>query len=453
MTLIYLLIIIISGILLGYLFIERQSFAERFSIGLGLGILVYSFGYFLLVKFGIPLSKNSVLTLIGSVLFTLGVLNCRNKNILDEIINTKLPNIKLMFVGEKRYLWLILTVLGGLILLVTLFWPISEWDALTLYDFRGRLYSQGLLFKDVQTLDSYDTYNAGYYFSYPPATSFMHASFYILGSEYPQVLYPLIFFALIIFFYKSLARYVSSNIALLFSVVFMLTNVFVSHASIPYTNLPYTYFYFISTILLIRSILEERNHKLLFLSGIFLAGASWMRSVEPFYLVNILILIYSVFAKKTQLISVVIYGAPVIFLRKLWSSVQSEYATKSFLTNINVNTILSNLIVTISATFKNALFAYYKFVGNNISIFLILILCTILLLIKKDRKYIDIDKWVLMIVYSNLLIIFIGVLAIGLLIPGRTEIYNSIDRFGIFLFPFIIFISGLSVKNMLGQNK
>jgi len=453
MTIIYLVIILISGMLFSFLFIKEQSYMERFSIGFGLGILIYSLGFFLLVKFGVPLNKENILLFIGGIFIILCILNCKNKFILKEIKNIKMLDFITIFKDENKYLWLIISILGGLILIITLFWPISEWDALTLYDFRGRVFSQGLLFKDVQTLDSFDKYNPGYYFSYPPSTSFIHASFYVLGSNCPQIIYPLIFFSLIIYFYKSLARYILPNVALLITGIFMLTNTFVSHSSIPYTNLPYTYYYFISTLLLINFIIEKKDFRLLLLSGIFLAGASWMRSVEPFYLVNILVLIYTSLINRTGLKSIVVFSVPVLLLRELWSSVQDEFATKSFLTNINIQIVLSNLIGTLSSTFISAIQAYCKLISNNIIIFMIFIICTILFFMKKSYKRDNKEKWLLIIVYANLLVIFMGVLIIGILLPGRTEIYNSIDRLGMFLFPFIFFLSGLNAKDLLGYKK
>jgi hypothetical protein len=58
------------------------------------------------------------------------------------------------------------------------------------------------------------------------------------------------------------------------------------------------------------------------------------------------------------------------------------------------------------------------------------------------------EMWLLLVIYSNLVVILAGTIAIGILIPGRNEIYDSINRFGIFLYPLIIYIAGLSIAKI-----
>jgi hypothetical protein len=194
-----------------------------------------------------------------------------------------------------------------------------------------------------------------------------------------------------------------------------------------------------------------RDFRKLILSGIFLAGSSWMRSVEPFFMVNILVLLIHTLVKKKNLINVMMFALPLLFIKRIWSVVQNEYATKSFLNNISYVSIFNNLLTTIPLVIYKALQSYVGFVKGNGLIFGILLLNTILYFISKVKFQNDFKKWLLIIIYSNLLVILVGTIAIGILIPGRIEIYDSIGRFGIFLYPLILFVTGLSINEIAGR--
>lgn len=447
MTLIYLIVIIITGVLLSNLIIKNISFMERVSIGVGLGILFYSLTYFVTLSFGYVLTSSLIINVFIFTLVVLIIFNYFFKRLfLPKFID--FAKYKFIFNGEMKILTFVLLILSSLIILITVFWPISEWDALTLYDFRGKVFSESLSFRDIQNLDNFDTFNAGYYFSYPPSTSLIHAAFYILGSNSPQVIYPVMYFALILFFYIHLSARVNRKIAFLITGVLMSINVFVNHASVPYTNLPYTYFYFVSTILLIEYLESGKDNYKLFVSGLFLAGASWIRSVEPFYIVNIFILILYLVTKKKNLISIIIFSSPVLIIRKVWQLIQNEYATKSFLNDVDYNTIIKNLFYTVPSVIVKALDSFVGFIHENIIIYVLLLIVTIYVVKKGIVEIYKSEMWLLLVIYSNLVVILTGTIAIGILIPGRNEIYDSINRFGIFLYPLIIYIAGLSIAKI-----
>jgi hypothetical protein len=308
------------------------------------------------------------------------------------------------------------------------------------------VFAEGLSFSDVQKLDSFDKFNAGYYFSYPPSTSLIHASFYILGSNTPQIIYPFIFFSLVLFFYKVLSKNTSTNIALFTSCVLMLINTFVNHASVPYTNLPYTYYYFVSTILLIEYMLSGTDSGKLVLSGIFLAGASWIRSVEPFYIVNILTLFSFLLISRKNIFKILLFILPIAGIKFAWSYIQKKYATQSFLNNIDYKQILLNLFTSVPLVIEKAVTSFVSFIWSNGFIFGILILNTILYLITNKYSKIQFRSWMLLIICVNLCFMLAGTIAIGILLPNRIEIYDSLSRFGIFLYPLILFVSGLSMS-------
>lgn len=459
MTLIYILTLLIIGFLSTYLFSREIKLFERVSISIGLGILIVSIGFFALLSLGYGLNLHNVLFVLSSLIISLIAIIAFNNGIKETFKNDlifvkkiNITNFKKIFKDERKYLSVIMITLTIIVFAVTILWPISEWDALTLYDFRGRLYAQGLNFADIQKIDNYDLYNAGYYFSYPPSTSLIHASFYILGSNLPQIIYPVIFVSFLLFFFVSISKHINFDAAYLVSGLLMITNIFVSHASVPYTNLPFTYFYFVSTIFLIEYLFEKNSGKLI-LSALFLAGSSWMRSVEPFYIINILILLIFGLFKDRKYLSFIKFVIPVLLLRKSWSLIQSKYTVSSFLTGFDLKTILGNLFVTIPVVITKALTSFSGFIVNNSMIFLLLLISTIILIIKFKSKNTYFEKILGLLIYLNLGVIMSGTLVIGILLPGRSEIYDSINRFGIFLYPLILYFAGLMFKDVRFTNK
>jgi len=450
MTYLNLLVIITTGMLISYIIVSKASVLERISWGIGLGIILYSVEFFSMLSMHISITSSNVLfvSFLNLTLFTF--LNRKNKSIINDIKELKGSK---SITGEKKYILLSMLILGGLISLIAIFWPISEWDALTLYDFRGKVYANGAQFSDVQKLDSFDKFNAGYYFSYPPSTSLVHASFYVLGSKTPQIIYPFIFFALVVYFYKVLSKYTSNSVAIFTSCILMFINTFVNHASVPYTNLPYTYFYFVSTILLVEYMLEDNRVDRLIMSGIFLAGATWIRSVEPFYIVNVLTLLIFILLKKKKFINALLFILPITFIKLFWNYIQKKYATQSFLNNIDYGQIISNLGTTLPMVFEKATSSFLSFILNNGFIFSMLILNVILHFFALKDTRTTFRSWMLLIIFVNLALILAGTLAIGILLPNRLEIYDSLSRFGIFLYPLILFISGLSLAEFKISNK
>lgn len=442
MTYIYLLILVLTGILISSLIVKKASIFERISWGIGLGIILYSLEFFIMLSLKVSLTLQNVILAIILNSIILVFLNIKNKGLIHDISEIKVIS---KITGEKKYVFFAILFLGILISITAIFWPVSEWDALTLYDFRGKVFAEGLSFSDVQKLDNFDKYNAGYYFSYPPSTSLIHASFYILGSSTPQIIYPFIFFSLVLYFYKVLSKLSKGSVALFASCILMLINTYVNHASVPYTNLPYTYFYFVSTILLVEYINNSKKIDKLILSGIFLAGSTWIRSVEPFYIVNILtLMIYTVLQRKS-FVNILIFAFPITFIKFVWSYIQKVYATQSFLNNLDYGYIISNLYSSIPQVIEKALSSFMLFVWNNGVIFSVLFLNIILYFVSKKDARTKFKSWILLIIFVNLGLILAGTIAIGILLPNRIEIYDSLSRFGIFLYPLILFVSGLSL--------
>ncbi len=451
MTLIITLLLFCIGFMSSYLMINKLSLAERLAISPGLGILIFSIGPFIQVVKGYPLNKMSLSLYIVTILLLLALFNFKNKSITSDIKKLNITSLSWLFKDWKKYLTLFLLFWIVITFVTVLRFPITDWDALTLYDFRGKVLSQNRTFNDLQKLDGYDNYNPGYYFSYPPSTSLVHAVYYVLGAKSPQIIYPVLFFSLVLFFYTALCKYVSRTEAFFMSFILMLSSSLMVHATLPYTNLPYTYCYFISSALLINYIIKKDNTGLLVLSAIFLAGSTWMRSVEPFFMVNLCVMLFLVLKSKLSLITSILYLIPIFSLKKTWSWVQVRYSTTTFLSNIDLKTLTVNLLNISIQSIKTPFMVFISFLYQNGLIFLIFLVSILIIVFKKNKKLLSPESLYTIIITADLLIIFAGTMVIGILIPGRVEIYSSINRFGIFLIPLILFLSSLVFKNIIPQ--
>jgi len=290
----------------------------------------------------------------------------------------------------------------------------------------------------------YDTYNQGYYFSYPPFTSLIHASFYSIGLDKPQLIYPFLLFALTVFIFISLKSFIERKLAYIFSGMLLISTIYLNHASIPYTNLIYIYYYFISSILLLKYLSStKKSLGALIVSGIFLAGASWARFIEPFYIVNIFLMLWALLSKKLSLVKFTFFIGPIIFLRIMWAQVVKIYSVSSFLSNINYINLINKFFSLDPELVKLSIGAITGLISNHLIIFSILSVITMLYFINPDVKKNQFIKLLLILIYANFALLVFGTLVIGILIPGRTEIYSSLERVGIMLYPFILFTTAL----------
>jgi len=434
MNILYVLYIIITGTAISFLISKNLKLQVRLSLGLGLGFLYYTLIPYIFLVFNIPIIRLINVVLILIALLLIYYVWSRNK-----------AQIKLDLHFKYKLVHIFLLVFPIIYIFIANYWPISEWDALTLYDFRGRVFSEGGLLKDLSKLDEYDKYNSGYYFAYPPATSILHSSFYSLGMNNPKAIYPFFLISLTIFFYTSITQFLSKKLGLIVSTsVFFIVSL-TTQALIPYTNLAYIYFYFVSIILLIESVTENSlNSGKLLLSAIFLAGSSWLRFVEPFYLINIFLLFYFLVIKKIKLAHLIMYMVPISLIRISWDKIQSAYTTSSFLNtknlDLNINILIANFLKSTGFATK----ALLEFASDNIILLIILFICSVMFLFNKKR--VEISKYISVTIYLSLVMIISGTLALGILLPNRIEIYDSIDRFGLFLYPLVMFNAALNMN-------
>lgn len=188
---------------------------------------------------------------------------------------------KQKFSAAEKYIIGFITVLILLATLVAAYNPVVSWDSLTLYDFRGLIIAHSHSLQDISSNT--------YYLGYPLMTSLVHAAFYMVGSNSPQIFYALLYTNLIGLAYGRVRSWTSRSYALIAALLVAYNPFLWEHATISYTNLPYSVF-------LLAGLLYAPNS--LLLSGVLIGLSTWVRMSEPFWIVGLLLIAYYGYKQK-----------------------------------------------------------------------------------------------------------------------------------------------------------
>ena len=116
-------------------------------------------------------------------------------NALPTDIFLKISDLIIRLINSttiSKVLLAVLTIIFLNSLLQNYFWPVSDWDALALYDFRGKVVAE--------TGSFIDGIKLGYFYQYPPFTSLLHTTLYVLNFDRVKVWYSLLYVSFQIIF-------------------------------------------------------------------------------------------------------------------------------------------------------------------------------------------------------------------------------------------------------------
>lgn len=219
---------------------------------------------------------------------------------------------------------LILTVIVILVvgsLIQNLFWPVTDWDALALYDFRARIVAETGNFALGSEL--------GYFFQYPPFTSLLHTSLYVLGFEQAKIWYTILYASFIAVFYALIRKRTSRVMSLVGALLLAANPYMVEHSVMAYTNLAYVLFFSLGIIYL-WDWLSEDSDKSLLLGGILVGGSTWVRMSEPFWIVGIVLIILGLLIKKKTIRSLIFGIVAIVLLlgiKSIWPGFVADVNT------------------------------------------------------------------------------------------------------------------------------
>jgi len=280
------------------------GFGLSFPIGIGIFTLLMFLTNIFEIKFSF-LNESLILlaTMIPLVFFLRKKLMKYCKELVFDFKKIKLSLVEKVMLG-------VLVFLVVTSFINTFYWPVSMWDSVVLYDFRGHVFAQTGFMKDAFLND--------YYYSYPLLTSLAHTITYLGGGKYPQFIYSFFYLSLGLSFFGFLREFVSRKSGIFFTMLLMLTGPLFYHSLFSYTNLTYTVYVGLGAIL-IYLWARKKEFGYLVLSAIMMGLSIHVRSTEPFWLAMLLVtIILSIYRKNIW--GVIVYPLIIIPMRQVWVS-------------------------------------------------------------------------------------------------------------------------------------
>src|SRR3989339_990738 len=182
--------------------IERLGIA--FLLGNGLTTLLWFILYRLTTQFTLLSLLISGLMIFTASYWINKLLKFKYRNAANQKIS-----------GLNRWLGSVVITLLSISFIIGNYNPISAWDSVTLYDFRGHTIALNHNLKDL--------IDGSYYISYPLMISLDHAAVYMLRGINAQGFHSLIFIAFIAVVYGRMCKWTNLKLALL-SALFIILN-------------------------------------------------------------------------------------------------------------------------------------------------------------------------------------------------------------------------------------
>ena len=417
------------GYLVSSLLTKKDEVLEKFGLSIPLGFGIFTLFIFFYSLTGIRINLLTMsMTLI--ILLSVSYLLARNK--------LKKPDWKFLLGWTLLQKILLLAILGTIAvsLIHAVYYPVSAWDALTLYDFRAKIILQEGHF--TQIANNFST-NFSYY---PLLTSLIHVWIYALGGNNPQFVYSLYFLSFLIIFYSLVLRNSTKTIALISTFALGSTPILYYHSTFAYTNLPYT-IYMASGLLYLFLFLANKSVKTLILSALLVGLSTWSRSAEQFWVTPLLVwFVYSLF--KKQFLPVIVYSLVFFAVRQPWSIFLSGLYGSYY--SISTQAVTAGKVLAGGQVDFSRFMEVLRFIYQNVilgwgPVWILFIFCLILelLLLRRTKRLIFVA-----VVGINLGILIAGTYFLGLRFKDWRDLTESASRSSMFFIPLFLYYIGTS---------
>lgn len=297
------LVSLLAVLALGYAVVAaispRSGLLERLGLGGGVGLGVFTFLLFVATAMGLPLVAPvaaGVWALCLGLAAALG--RRRGARFVPGSAGRGSPAPRLSAIDRTGLAGLLALVgfVATASLVIGVYWPVQAWDALTEYDFRGRIFAQTGSFA-ILNLDPY-------YAGIPLLTSLAHAWIYLVGGSTPHLIYWLYYVGLLVAVYVGLRRELRPAASLATAAALATTPALFVHSTLAFANLPFGYYFSVASIYLYLWRRDRRSSDLV-LSGILYGLSSWTRpGSEPFVAGALLVLLATTSGGRSRI------GAP-----------------------------------------------------------------------------------------------------------------------------------------------
>lgn len=391
------------------------------------------------------LGKVDILILILAILWSI-YLYYEDGKTIDRQVVQKLSTNSLVLVIS-----ILFTVLISLVF--NLNKKALDWDAVALYDSRAKILQSGVKFSDMNMLSKYDDKNKYYYLLYPPFTSIEHFVYYELGSRIPvSVIYTFNLIILAVVFGLISVEFLSVTGALI-SVFLLVSNKDIFSISIiEYTNLPFTTFVVVGSMVLLYAIRKNKSY-LYSLGFLLISATSWIRYLEPVWLIVIISFLVTMFTlkqyKNNRLISAL--GLTIVLIQYLsWGYFQKYVSNSPTIFNLTPFMVMESLAGLFSGSFISILLYYIKSFGV---VFIVYIVSLIKINKDEPKEYL----FIRLIIFLTLVMYFAGIYGISFMFDWWKEMSGSLVRSSSYLIPLSIFLIVSNLKylleNKLGSSK
>ena len=429
----FLILLLSFGLLITILLKVKVGLAERLSLSYLLGIGSFTFFVFAFdLLFNIDYSLNNTFSLLISLCATLFAI--KYKDTIEFFKNIKFE--KKPFKWQSVLFWSFIGIIVTYTFLVNLYWPVYDWDALALYDFRAKVF---MVDKNLV----HAVLGNGYFTGYPPSTSLTHLFIYQIGLHIPKFVYSLFYLSFIVIFYFLIKRNTSDIKAKFFTVILLVIPEIFSHSMMAYTNLAYSV-YLTTSVLYMYEWTKNKNISYLLLSTMLSGLSVWIRSYEPFWLVCLFVVF--IFSNRNNKIGnslvYMVFPMSVSFIWKHFMSVMEHTAAPI---STETGAVYINALKSIS--FSNTVIVLnflHKFVFSTWGLVLLLIglITTNTMIVKKKTKYVFLFITILFVV-----LLFAGTLFFSITQKEWSEIPDSARRMSMFLIPLMLYSIALATNN------
>ncbi len=354
------------------------------------------------------------------------------------------------FTVDKKMVYLLIFV--GLFSALSLYGNIQkkslDWDAIALYDARAIFLQHDMTFTQMSKLGDYDFKNKYYYLLYPPFTSIIHYLWYQnISPRYVGVLYSGVFFCffslLSYFLYKKLGFWMA-----VFCLSFILFDgVLFTTSLIFYTNLPYSFFLFLSILLLNQYIETKQNWTVLF-GALLLYGSLWIRFLEPIWFA-IIVAFFLQNARKNSFKTAVFTSSVLLTLcilgTRSWDTFLYSVAHNEKIIKESFIVYLEPVVGIFTGSYSAVLISFLKMWKHFILLFILL-----LFPISIKKKNYEMSFFSSIILFSFLLY-FSGLYFISFQFEWWPELGGSLVRSSSFLTPFIFYVIFRKIAIIIGK--
>ena len=295
----------IFGLSLTYIITKNLDRFERlglaFILGLGLQTLFMFLFYLVGIRFTL-INLNLEIIFLTTINILLLFLLKRMSLFLEYIksfsaMKSQITSwIKHKTLVEKLFIY-VLSFLILLSFIIGVYWPVSGWDSLVLFDFRAITF--------VATGGMEDGIARGYFFGYPLLTSLAHTWLYFFNGN-PHLAYWGLYVSFVFILYATLSQLTVAVIVIWATFLVAIFLPLYTGSYFDYTNMPYIV-YILSGIFYLLRWHKERKGEFLIVAMILTGLSTWTRETEPFWVINLLFaLIVTLLSFRKDLIRVFI---------------------------------------------------------------------------------------------------------------------------------------------------